>query len=268
MQGTFVDWFFYGLAGIGGWIIFLLIALAAVFWVIYDSQKRQLPAIGWIIGVVLVSALLFPTLLYRFLATAPTSFLIPYRNIIFYIGVVGGIAPLVVAAAYYFMFQGMAVCDYGHLYEAELGVCTECASAPQTAEPHEPEYIPASPQPPLASPPVRSRPAKQMPPPKPKVQAWLAGANGENYQLNLGETTIGRASVNDIQISDDTTLSKQHAKIMEEKGHFRLYDLGSTNGTFVNKRRVRQPVLLQPDDEIQFGDNTKMRFVTALRRTS
>lgn len=265
MQGTFVDWFFYGLAGIGGWIIFLLIALAAVFWVIYDSQKRQLPAIGWIIGVVLVSALLFPTLLYRFLATTPTSFLTPYHNIIFYIGMVGGMAPLVVALAYYFSFQGMAVCENGHFYEVELGVCPECTSEPQPSEAPQPEYIPAQPPPPAMQPPVRVRHAS---PPKPKVQAWLAAASGENYQLHLGETTIGRASVNDIHIRDDTTLSNQHAKIVEEKGHFRLYDLGSTNGTFVNKRRVRQPVLLQPDDEIQFGDNTNMRFVTALRRTS
>jgi len=60
-------------------------------------------------------------------------------------------------------------------------------------------------------------------------------------------------------------MSNNHAKIVEQNGHYRLNDLASTNGTRVNNRLVREPVLLEPDDEIQFGDNTVVRFVTSRR---
>jgi pSer/pThr/pTyr-binding forkhead associated (FHA) protein len=46
-----------------------------------------------------------------------------------------------------------------------------------------------------------------------------------------------------------------------QHGHFRLFDLGSTNGTRVNSRLVRQPMLLEKDDVVQLGDNTRLRFV-------
>jgi len=91
----------------------------------------------------------------------------------------------------------------------------------------------------------------------------LVSDDGSNYQLNQGDTTIGRSARNDIQISGDTTLSKAHAKIVEQNGRFRFHDLGSTNGSKVNQQRVRQPELLEADDEIQLGDNTHLRFVTS-----
>jgi len=51
-QGTnkFFEWYFYGLGGIGGWVLFFLLALAATIWLFYDSLKRRLPATGWKIG--------------------------------------------------------------------------------------------------------------------------------------------------------------------------------------------------------------------------
>jgi hypothetical protein len=71
MVGTnkFFNWYFYGMGGIGGWFIFLLIALVAVVWLLYDSGKRRLPALGWRLGVVLLLLLLLPTILYRFTVT-------------------------------------------------------------------------------------------------------------------------------------------------------------------------------------------------------
>jgi pSer/pThr/pTyr-binding forkhead associated (FHA) protein len=103
-----------------------------------------------------------------------------------------------------------------------------------------------------------------MPPPlpqQPPAQAWLASRDGRTYQLYRGETLIGRSADNHIYITDDTTVSKVHAKIVEQNNHFRLYDLGSTNGTRVNGQWVRQPVLLQSNDEIQLGDRTVFRFI-------
>ncbi|MDH5507657.1 MAG: FHA domain-containing protein [Anaerolineae bacterium] len=96
-----------------------------------------------------------------------------------------------------------------------------------------------------------------------KTHAWLVSSNGRDYQLNQGQTTIGRAASNDILIADDPTVSALHAKIVAENGQFRLYDLGSTKGIKVNQRWMRGPLLLAPDDQIQLGDQTVLQFVTA-----
>jgi pSer/pThr/pTyr-binding forkhead associated (FHA) protein len=50
---------------------------------------------------------------------------------------------------------------------------------------------------------------------------------------------------------------------MEQNGRFRLLDLGAKNFTRVNSHIVREPILLEPDDEIQFGDQTILRFITS-----
>ena len=52
---------------------------------------------------------------------------------------------------------------------------------------------------------------------------------------------------------DDTTVSRRHATITRKAGGFELADLGSTNGTFVNGRRLRNPIALKTGDEIKFG---------------
>lgn len=113
------------------------------------------------------------------------------------------------------------------------------------------DYQPAQPQ-------VVHAPPK---PRKPKTQAWLVDDySGQTYQLTRGTTSIGRTADNDVCFSD-SKVSKHHAKIIEEGGHFRLVDLASTNGTYVNGKMVRQPVMIYPDDTIRFGDRFKVRFV-------
>lgn len=91
--------------------------------------------------------------------------------------------------------------------------------------------------------------------------AWLTGRDGRSYQLSVGETSIGRSSDNDIQVSD-SKVSKHHAKIVERNGHFTIVDLGSTNGTWLNGKLVRDPKLLHTNDSIRFGDSYKAKFVT------
>ncbi|HAF62203.1 MAG TPA: hypothetical protein DCK95_07750 [Anaerolineaceae bacterium] len=93
-----------------------------------------------------------------------------------------------------------------------------------------------------------------------KVSAWLVSREGKNYQLNAGETSIGRSSDNHIQLMNPK-ISKHHAKIVETNNHFKLIDLGSTNGTWLNGKLVRQPVALHSEDEIRFGDSYKVQFV-------
>ncbi len=258
----FFVWFYYGLNGLGGWFIFLLVALAAMIWVLYDSQRRRLPALGWRMAVVLTTLLILPAILYRFTVdpTNPTSLaspLYPYSELIFYLGILGGVLPAVIAVGYFVTYQGLVGCVNGHVYEAALGKCPECARQAMAAQPQIVHEVPQRPTPviqPVSPPPQ---------PLKPKAHAWLISKDGRDYQLNLGETTIGRSSDNDIQLSGDTTVSRQHAKVNEQNGHYRLIDLGADNYTQVNGHVLRQPILLQPDDEIQFGDNTVVRFVTS-----
>ena len=65
--------------------------------------------------------------------------------------------------------------------------------------------------------------------------------------------TIGRSQENDIVIRD-YSMSRSHAILQcNETGDFLLIDLGSSNGTFVNGKRVNIPIALQNNDRILFG---------------
>lgn len=252
----FYRWYFEGLSGLGGWFVFFLIAVAAVVWVLYDSSARRLPGLGWRLGVSLTACLLLPTLLWRFTSGDTRASLDPFREAIFYLGLLGGVIPPVVAIGYYVTFKGLVGCPQGHVYERSLGQCPDAS--------HYPAPMPVPPYPPVQPAPA---PVPSGPPPaaKPKAHAWLISDDGRSYQLNLQVTTIGKSGRNDIQITTDPTVSREHAKILEQNGRFRITDLGSTNGTRVNGRRVQAPLLLEPDDVIELGDNTRFRFVTSRR---
>ncbi len=64
------------------------------------------------------------------------------------------------------------------------------------------------------------------------------------------QITIGRSAENDIFL-DDPRVSRRHALIERMGARFRLRDLRSDNGTFVNGQRVKDTVWLQPGDEIR-----------------
>ncbi len=76
--------------------------------------------------------------------------------------------------------------------------------------------------------------------------------NGQHFLLRGSSVTIGRDTANQIQVHD-TEVSRHHARIeiAEDKTH-RLTDLGSSNGTFVNSRRVDSQVL-RSGDRVQVG---------------
>ena len=67
-------------------------------------------------------------------------------------------------------------------------------------------------------------------------------------------TTIGRSTGNDIPI-DNLSVSSFHAKIVQNSGVFVIEDLKSTNGTFVNNRRISQ-CQLNNNDQIVIGKHT------------
>lgn len=76
--------------------------------------------------------------------------------------------------------------------------------------------------------------------------------------------TLGRAADNDIQL-EDRAVSSHHARLEwvaaegDQAGFYRLVDLGSTNGTFLNETRIDQAVL-RHDDSLRLGFVT-FRFV-------
>ncbi len=73
-----------------------------------------------------------------------------------------------------------------------------------------------------------------------------------------GTATIGREPTNPVPLDQDTTTSRRHAQITDEGGSYRIQDLGSSNGTYVNGSRVTE-ALLQPGDEVSIG-GTRFRF--------
>jgi pSer/pThr/pTyr-binding forkhead associated (FHA) protein len=72
--------------------------------------------------------------------------------------------------------------------------------------------------------------------------------------IDKGITTIGRSPGNDIPI-DNLAVSSFHAKITQNSGVFVIEDLKSTNGTFVNNRRISQ-CQLSNNDQIVIGKHT------------
>ncbi|MBK9137619.1 MAG: adenylate/guanylate cyclase domain-containing protein [Verrucomicrobia bacterium] len=82
--------------------------------------------------------------------------------------------------------------------------------------------------------------------------AWLEGATGERYPVS-GNCSLGRAPGNDIPLAD-SRVSRRHAIIHAQgENEFWLVDLGSSNGTAVNARRVSQPVRLRDGDRVRLG---------------
>jgi hypothetical protein len=77
------------------------------------------------------------------------------------------------------------------------------------------------------------------------------GRVGERFQPGPDRTLIGRSPECDIFL-DDVTVSRSHAELIREGGKVTIRDLGSLNGTFVNRRRI-ETVVLENDDEVQIG---------------
>ncbi len=77
-------------------------------------------------------------------------------------------------------------------------------------------------------------------------------ANGEEFALaDGGSYTIGRNEDCDLVVSEGYP-SRQHARISVQDGQVVLEDLGSTNGTYVNKRQIDALTTVKPGDVIKF----------------
>jgi len=75
---------------------------------------------------------------------------------------------------------------------------------------------------------------------------------GQAYQLDGDEMTVGRASGCQVALQDDYA-SSLHARVFRRDGGLFLEDLGSTNGTFLNDRKVAGAVPMQRGDRVKIG---------------
>ena len=93
---------------------------------------------------------------------------------------------------------------------------------------------------------------------KPLLHVTKGPNFGKFYEVNLdSSTSIGRAKGNDIVV-EDRAISSQHCRIRPLGGVYELIDMKSTNGTFVNERKVAR-TNLSPGDTIKLGE-TAMQF--------
>ena len=77
------------------------------------------------------------------------------------------------------------------------------------------------------------------------------GRVGESFALEGDRLSIGRRPDSDVFL-DDVTVSRDHALLVRRSGGWFLDDLGSLNGTYVNRRRIESHRLADAD-ELQVG---------------
>ena len=85
---------------------------------------------------------------------------------------------------------------------------------------------------------------------------------GSRFLLDRSTTSAGRHPDSDIFL-DDVTVSRRHAEFRREGGEFVVIDVGSLNGTYVNREPVDQAVLAG-GDEVQIG-KFRLVFLTGPR---
>jgi hypothetical protein len=113
-----------------------------------------------------------------------------------------------------------------------------------------PEPVPAAPRA-ASAPPAKSA----------KKRDWRLVVNepkserGQSFTITA-DSTIGRGGGCTVPITFDTFASQVHAKASPRDGDLWIEDIGSTNGTIVNGKRIEHPVKLRKGDKVKVGETT------------
>jgi serine/threonine protein kinase len=87
----------------------------------------------------------------------------------------------------------------------------------------------------------------------PILQDLVEARTGTRYSLINSLVKVGRDLTNDISLPDDSSISRQHAWILLINGIYWVEDLGSTNGTYINGKRLSKRSRLKIGDKLRFG---------------
>ncbi|HTM55686.1 MAG TPA: ATP-binding protein [Pirellulales bacterium] len=98
----------------------------------------------------------------------------------------------------------------------------------------------------------------------PSLFVYQGRDQGALFDIEEGTTGIGRDAANQVQIHD-TEVSRRHAHVEYDGAICLVTDLGSSNGTFINGKRVEETVPLTSGDRLQLG-NTMMLFTDPAER--
>ena len=143
----------------------------------------------------------------------------------------------------------VACANCGHHNQIGSNFCSSCgqslddrAGADHTTMAFAPEALADAE---LATPPIEV----------PAGDAMLVVKRGPNvggrYLLDTPVVTAGRHPDSDIFL-DDVTVSRRHAEILHDEDGYRLRDVGSLNGTYLNRERI-EAADLKNGDELQIG---------------
>ena len=96
-------------------------------------------------------------------------------------------------------------------------------------------------------------------PPTARITVQKGPQPNQVFDLALDQLTIGRSSTNDIAITDPE-ISRKQARLVKQGTDYAIEDLGSTNGTFVNDRRIVGLTPLHDGDIIEFGEAIRLLY--------
>jgi FHA domain len=120
----------------------------------------------------------------------------------------------------------------------------------------EPKTVQVTGPPPAGSPPPAPTDRKNKRGKSPKVERLVvvepAARTGQIFELG-DELTVGRAPGCGVSLPEDTFISQVHARVFRRDGSLFVEDLGSTNGTFLNRKAVSTAVPLRKGDRLQVG---------------
>jgi len=157
----------------------------------------------------------------------------------------------------------------------EFGIATRVTQPEEAAEPPRAVGLPAAaavPAPIPAEPPAATmvyRPVSPLDeesdtPPEVAREVVTLTVDGRVVTLTSGRVVIGRSRECDVRV-DDGNVSRRHAELVQESpSAWAVADLGSTNGTEVNGRRVKKRTRVNDGDRITIG-STELVFGRAVR---